>query len=167
MERQYNTDKPKKVIDKKQALARLESYCAYQERSQQEARDKLYELGLHSSEVEETISDLIQSNFLNEERFAMAYAQGKFRMKGWGRIKIKQGLKLKRVSDKLIVKALKSIDPDDYLKMLQTILDKKAALIREKNLQKRNYKLTSYAMGKGYESDLVREVLKAHDARAL
>ncbi|MDF3077613.1 MAG: regulatory protein RecX [Sphingobacteriaceae bacterium] len=152
-------EKPKKVIGKTQALAKLESYCAYQERSQQEARDKLYEYGLYPNEVEETISELIQNNFLNEERFAMAYAQGKFRMKHWGRIKIKQGLKLKRVSDKLITKALNSIDGDDYLKSLQSILTKKAALITEKHPQKRNYKLMSYALGKGYERDVVWDVI--------
>jgi regulatory protein len=152
-------EKPKKVIGKMQALAKLESYCAYQERSQQEARDKLYEYGLYPNEVEETISELIQNNFLNEERFAMAYAQGKFRMKHWGRIKIKQGLKLKRVSDKLIVKALNSIDGDDYLKSLHSLLTKKAALIKEKHPQKRNYKLVSYALGKGYERDVVWDVI--------
>ncbi len=153
-------DKPKKVIDKKQALAKLENYCAYQERSQQEARDKLYELGLHSRDVEETISELIQTNFLNEERFAMAYAQGKFRVKHWGKAKIKQGLKFKRISEKLINKALTSIDSEDYLKTLEVLLIKKAAVVKEQNEMKKKLKLIAYALAKGFERDLVQDVIK-------
>src|SRR5437588_10925964 len=111
----------KKVTDEKTALAKAEHYCAYQERSQQEVRDKLYEWGLYPAGVENVIMHLIEGNFINEERFANAYAIGKFRQKGWGMIKIKQGLKFKKVSEPLIKKALKSINEDDYIKMLQTV----------------------------------------------
>ncbi len=99
--------KPIKITDEKIALAKAEHYCAYQERSQQEVRDKLYEWGLYSNVVERVITELIAGNFLNEERFANAYTRGKFNQKGWGKNKIKQGLKFKRVSDPLIKKALK------------------------------------------------------------
>src|ERR1700740_2175906 len=99
----------KKITDKKVAMAKAEHYCAYQERSQQEVRDKLYEWGLWPEAVEHIISQLICDNFLNEERFAKAYALGKFRQKGWGKIKIKQGLKLKKVPEVLIKKALLTI----------------------------------------------------------
>src|SRR5579872_6681533 len=104
----------KKVTDEKTALAKAEHYCAYQERSQQEVREKLYEWGLHPAGVENVIMHLVEGGFLNEERFANAYTIGKFRQKGWGRIKIKQGLKFKKVSEPLIKKALNSIDGDDY-----------------------------------------------------
>ena len=117
-------DRPEtnKITDEKTAFAKAEHYCAYQERSQQEVRDKLYEWGLYPSVIENIIVQLIAGNFLNEERFALAYATGKFRQKGWGKIKIKQGLKFKRVSDPLIKKALKSINEDDYWQMLKTII---------------------------------------------
>ena len=86
-------DSPKtnKIIDENAARSKAEHYCAYQERSQQEVRDKLYEWGQYPDVVENIISGLITGNFLNEERFAKAYAIGKFRQKGWGRMKIKQG----------------------------------------------------------------------------
>src|ERR1700712_929985 len=102
--------KPAKITDEKMALAKAEHYCAYQERSQQEVRDKLYEWGLYPDAVENVIVHLIEGNFLNEERFANAYTRGKFNQKGWGRIKIKQGLKFKKVSDVLIKKALLTIN---------------------------------------------------------
>ena len=122
-----------KIFSREQAKIKAESYCAYQERSQFEIRNKLYEWGLHQKDVEEIISELIELNFLNEERFALAYSLGKFRIKGWGKNKIKQGLKLKRIPDKLIIKSLKSIDDNDYLIMLRKILQKKSNTIFEKD----------------------------------
>jgi regulatory protein len=154
-------DQPKtKITDEKAAYSKAGHYCAYQERSQQEVRDKLYEWGLHSNAVENIISGLIADNFLNEERFAKAYTQGKFKQKGWGKIKIKQGLKLKKVPDVLIKKALQTIAGDDYLQSLQKVLIKKAALITEKQPFKRKYKLQQYALSRGYENDLIHDVLK-------
>ncbi|GAB2685759.1 regulatory protein RecX [Mucilaginibacter koreensis] len=151
----------KKITDPKRAQAKAEHYCAYQERSQQEVRDKLYEWGVYPSVIEQIITRLIGDNFLNEERFAMAYAQGKFNQKQWGRVKIKQGLKLKRVSDKLINKALRSLDGDAYMATLEKLMQKKADKLTEREPYKRRYKLQQYAMSRGFESDLISEVLKA------
>lgn len=158
-------DKPKtiKITDPKVALAKAEHFCAYQERSQQEVRDKLYEWGLWPDAVEQVISQLIEGNFLNEDRFAKAYTKGKFNQKAWGKIKIKQGLKFKRVPDVLIKKALLTIDMDDYLAALTHVLEKKAASLSEKNKLTRKYKLQQYAMGRGYEADLIADVLKNSD----
>jgi regulatory protein len=148
-----------KIFSRQQAKVKAESYCAYQERSQFEIRNKLYEWGLFQNDVEEIISELIESNFLNEERFALAYTLGKFRIKSWGKIKIKQALKLKRVPDKLIKKSLQSIDDDDYLTMLKRILEKKAENLRETDSFKRRYLLTRYGSGKGFELDLISDLL--------
>ncbi len=155
--------KTPKITDEKLALKKAEHYCAYQERSQQEVRDKLYEWGLWPAAVENIIGQLIGDNFLNEERFAKAYAKGKFNQKGWGRIKIKQGLKFKRVPDVLIKKALATIDGDEYLQLLQKTITKKAKLLNEKDSFKRRYKLQQYALSRGYESDLIGDVLKEGD----
>ncbi len=152
-------DRPKKKYDKKSAKAKAEHYCAYQERSQQEVRNKLYEWGLFRNEVEEVISELIGDNFLNEERFAIAYALGKFRMKDWGRVKIRQGLKLKSVSDYCIRKAIGMIDMDDYEQSLSELIEKKARLIHEKDDFKRKHKLAGYAISRGFEPDMVWAVL--------
>jgi len=155
-------DSPKttRISDEKTALTKAERYCAYQERAQQEVRDKLYEWGLWPEAIENIIALLISNNFLNEERFSKAYALGKFRQKGWGRIKIKQGLKLKKVPDVLIKKALQQIDGDDYEKALTDLLAKKLRLIAEKDPFKRRYKLQQYALGRGYESDIINTILQ-------
>lgn len=148
-----------KIFSRQQAKVKAESYCAYQERSQFEIRNKLYEWGLHQKDVEEIISELIELNFLNEERFALAYSLGKFRIKGWGKNKIRQGLKLKRIPDKLIIKSLKEINEDDYMLMLTKILKKKLNTISEKDPFKKRYLLSRFASSKGYESDLIADLL--------
>ena len=155
-----DTTKLNKITDEKTAKLKAEHYCAYQERSQQEVRNKLYEWCKYPNMIETIISQLISDNFLNEERFAKSYAQGKFRQKGWGKIKIKQELKLKRVPDILIKKALQGIDGDEYLLMLQKVLIKKLSTVTERDGFKRRYELTQYALSRGYEGDLITEVLK-------
>src|ERR687886_2511625 len=96
----------KKFLTKEQALQKLKQYCAYQERSHYEVVQKLWDLGVRKAEHDEIVSALIEEDYLNEERFAIQYAGGKFRMLQWGRVKIKQALKQKGVSEYCIKKAL-------------------------------------------------------------
>lgn len=146
-----------------EARMKAEAYCAYQERSHQELRDKLYSWGLHQAEVEQLIAALITENFLNEERFARIYAQGKFHQKSWGKQKIAHGLKLKGVSPRLIEDALKDIDDTDYQSLLEQVLRKKAGLIKDVDPYLRKMKLARYAIGKGYESESVFLFLNANN----
>jgi regulatory protein len=154
------TTEKQKPIDKKTALLKAAHWCAYQERAQQELRDKLYEWSLRPNEVEEIISELIAQNYINEERFALAYVSGKVRIKKWGVLKIKSGLKQKQINDRLIKKALASIDFDEYQENLLTLLAKKEKTEGEKNPIKRQYKLLKYLQSKGYENDLIFLLLK-------
>ena len=148
-------------VDFQKVYKKILKYCAFQERSQQEVRDKLYALGLHRREVEQAIGELIAEGFLKEERFALAFAGGKFRMKKWGRVKIKNALREKKVSEPLIKQALAAIDQRDYLKTLQQVIAAKAKITKAENPLKRKYKLASYAIQRGFEPDLVWELLRA------
>ena len=149
----------RKKYDAQQAYLKARGYCAYQERSQQEVRDKLYSWGVSPSDLEEILVKLIDENFLNEARFALAYAGGKFRIKQWGKVKIKQGLKAKAVSEYCIKKALASIDAADYRATLNKILRDKGKDFTRIDSQKAKYKIAQYAIGRGFESNLVWEVL--------
>lgn len=118
-----------------QALQKAKHYCAYQERSHAEVKEKLYGFGLYKKEVDPIISTLIEENYLNEERFAIAFAGGHFRTKQWGRVKIKYQLKLKQVSEYCIKKALKTIDDNDYLQTLEKLFTEKLKTLKgEKNI---------------------------------
>lgn len=153
-------EKRQKKISKVQALRKASDYCAFQERCQQEVRDKLYTWGLHSDDVENLISLLITEGFINEERFAKAFAGGKFRIKKWGRNKITSELKRRNISEYCIRKAMQEIDGNDYFKSLKEIIDKKANEIKEKNVFKKAGRIASYCISRGYESDLVWEILR-------
>lgn len=156
----FEDKKPKKKLTPNQATIKAQLSCAYQERCQQEMRDKLYEWGLHSNDVENIIANLISDNFLNEERFAKAYAGGKFRIKKWGRIKIKIELKKRKISDYCIKKGMQEIDDADYIKTLKDIITKKLKENPKGKQQVRNYKAAQYAISRGYEGDLVWEEIK-------
>lgn len=135
-------------------------YCNYQLRSHHEARNKLYELGCKTIEVEELISELIEKGLLNEELYARAIARGKFRMKQWGKVKIIQQLKLQRVSDYCIKKALTEINPEEYYNTLKKLAQKKWAELKSEKLQPiRKNKTYRYLAQKGYESSLINDVL--------
>jgi len=148
----------KQSLTKEQALQKIKHYCAYQERCHQEVKEKLYELGMHKKDVEELISTLIEDNYLNEERFSIQYAGGKFRMNHWGKIKIKYALKQKQVSEYCIKKALSQIDNEAYLKTLEKLVEEKQlSLKKEKNRFVTLRKVQDYLLQKGFESDLIKD----------
>jgi regulatory protein len=151
----------KKQLSKEQALQKLKHYCAYQERCHSEVKEKLYNLGVWKNEHDEIIASLIQENYLNEERFAIAYAGGKFRVKQWGRVKIKYELKQKQVSEYCIKKALKQIDEEEYLAVLDKMAKEKYASLKNEQYLVRKKKTMAFLISRGFEAGLVQQVLQA------
>lgn len=151
---------PSQSFTREQSLLKIKPYCAYQERCHSEVRDKLYSFGLHKNEVEEIISTLITENYLNEERFAIQFAGGKFRMKQWGKVKIKQALKFRQVSEYCIGKALNEIEGDEYEKTFQKIAEQKWKTLKgEKNIFIKKRKLHDFLIHKGFETNMIHDVV--------
>lgn len=150
-----------KQLSKEQALQKLRHYCSYQERCHAEVKEKLYSFGLFKQTVEECISQLIEESYLNEERFAIQFAGGKFRMKQWGRQKIKQALKQKRVSEYCIRKGLQEIDAEQYSKTLQKLAAQKWRTVKGPGITKyvKMQKTTTFLLQRGFEPELIRQVL--------
>ena len=153
--------KKQKNYTPKEALIKAAAYCAYQERTQQEVRTKLFSYGLEPDDVEELILRLSEEKMIDEERYAGAYVRGKYSLKRWGRRKIVQGLKAKGISDYCVKQGMKEIDPEVYEQNLQHLLEKKNATEKEKNPFTRRQKLSYYLLSKGYENDLVQDALKS------
>jgi regulatory protein len=149
----------KKYLTKEQALQKLRQYCAYQERSHSDVEQKLWDLGVRRAEHDEIISALIEEDYLNEERFAKAFAGGKFRMNDWGRKKIYYALKEKKVSEYNIKRAMKEIDEEAYRKTLLDLAEKKFLLLKAEQYLVRKKKTIDYLLQKGFEQDLVFKVL--------
>jgi regulatory protein len=149
----------KKQLTKEQALQKLKHYCAYQERCHSEVKEKLYSLGVWKRGHDEIIASLIEEGYLSEERFAIAYAGGKWRVKKWGRVKIKYELKQKLVSDYCIKKALKQIDEEEYLAVLSQLAKEKYAALKNVQYIVRKQKTINYLVAKGFETALITTVI--------
>ncbi len=151
----------KSALSPEQALQKLRHYCGYQERSHSEVQEKLYSFGLRKKDVEAALATLIEENYLNEERFALQFAGGHFRLKSWGKVKIRYELKQRQVSEYCIKKALVAIDDEDYEKTLSRLAEKKWETFGdESNIFSRRKKVQDYLMQKGYESDRVTAVVR-------
>jgi regulatory protein len=155
------TQKPtSSKVNSSDALVKLYRYCAYQERSHQEVRNKLFELRLHQQDVDEIISRLITEGFLNEERFAKAFAGGKFRIKKWGRVKIVNELEARGLTKNCIKSGLKEIGDGDYRKTLVDLLTKKSEQLEEPNQFVKRDRLSKFVIQKGFEPELVWSIIK-------
>ncbi|MCB0606200.1 MAG: RecX family transcriptional regulator [Lewinellaceae bacterium] len=150
----------KKTLTPEEALLKLQRFCAYQDRCHQDVRSKLIELGVYGDTLESVLAELISDGFLNEERFARSFVRGKFRIKRWGRQKIRQGLLQRQIPDAIIRIALQEIDSEEYALTLAHLLDQKAAMLPPDEPGQRTQKLFAYAASRGYETELIWEFLK-------
>ena len=150
----------KRVYKINEAISRIKNYCALQDRCQWDVRQKLTEWGLLENTKDIIMIELINDGFIDEERFSRSFCRGKFRIKKWGRRKIKFELKMKNISSVCIKKGMEEIDEKEYLKALENQAEKKNGLIKEKNHFKRQTKLGNYLIKRGFEANLVWEKLK-------
>ncbi len=140
-------------------MARLRHFCAFQERCIHDVEEKLREWKVGSERSEKIIEQLVKEDFLNEERFAKSYAGGKFRINHWGKTKIIYELERRQVPDLIIQIGLQEIDDEEYEEALKELLLRKSKEINEKDPYKRKQKLIAYAAQKGFEFNLIRDVL--------
>lgn len=150
--------KHNKYVSKDEALAKLQRYCAYQDRCHQEVEKKLKDYGIWGEDLDDIVVELIRENFLNEERFARSYARGKFRIKRWGKTKITRELKFRKISKYCIKKAMEEIDQEEYKNELRKILAKKIKEYKNPKFYERKVKAARFAMMKGYESSMVWDI---------
>lgn len=146
-----------KVYTVDEALSKMERYCAYQERCHQEVEQKLSEMRLIQEAVDKIILHLLEHDYINETRFAKAYARGKFSIKKWGRNRIVNELKRRKISAYNINAALQEIADEDYIKCFDALAEKRLHQIKETNKYKKRKKLADYLLYRGWESELVYE----------
>lgn len=150
----------KEVYSVKEAIQKMEHFCAYQERCHDEVTSKLWSMKLNSSEIDEIIVHLIEHNFLNESRFACSFARGKHRIKHWGKIRINNELKRRHINQTLINIALKEITPEEYAETFHSLAERHWEAIREKNILKKRKKFCDFLLRRGFESNLIYDKAK-------
>ncbi len=144
------------TLSDQELLYKLKLWCDRQERCHSELRTKLFKEGVYGVRVDQFVAELISENYINESRFSSAYVSGKFRIKRWGRNKIVQSLKLKRVSEYCISIGLKEIDLEEYNTTITSLIEKKLRDYKsEKNPYVLKSKVAKYLMARGFEGELV------------
>lgn len=154
----------RRFLTPEQAYVKIRFYCAYQERTHQEVKQKLFQYGISWDAINEILAKLIEAGFLNEERFARAFVGGKFRTKEWGRKKIEVELKKRGVSTYSIQKALRDeIDQADYEKTVHKLIKKKWKSLRGPGNTSyvKQAKTRQYLISRGFENDIISRNLKA------
>ncbi len=162
MKQKNDSQQKNKDTNIETVLSKTQSYCAYQERCKQEVKNKLLNYGLSSENNEFIIKKLVEDNFINEKRYAILFTNGKFRIKKWGKQKIKYELKKKEIPAIYINEAISKIDDTEYLKTLEYILNKKQKTLKEHDKYKLKNKLVAYAISKGFEQELIWNILKKY-----
>jgi regulatory protein len=150
----------KEIFSIKDATNKIEHYCAYQERCHQDVVSKLKSMKLDSEEIDEIIAHLIGSNFLNESRFACSFARGKHRIKHWGKIRIVNELKFRKITTYNINLALKEITSEEYSATFHNLAERHWEALQESDSLKKRKKFCDYLLRRGFESNLVYEKVK-------
>ena len=147
-----------KTVPFEKAQEKIRKYCAYQERCQDDARQKLREWQIEPKKVEQLVKTLVAEGYINDARFARAFVRGKFKIKSWGTAKIVYELKRKNISEDCIAQALKEIDNDSYRETLQKLAQQWLAKHKTETDFVRKQKLFRYLFSKGYRSNEIEAV---------
>ena len=150
----------KRVYDITIAIERLKNYCALQDRCQWDVTQKMKEWGLLEMTQKHILEILIQEKYVDEERFTQSFCRGKFLIKKWGKVKITNELKKKKISDICIKKGLEEIDLTEYDLLLENLLTKKNDTLRDKNHFTRKSKLARFLIQRGFEGNLVWDKIR-------
>ena len=148
-----------KVYTVKEATERIQSFCAIQDRCQWEVEKKMKEWEISDEIIENILTDLILDKFVDEQRFSESFCRGKFRIKRWGKVKIKNELKIKKISKNCIDKGLLQIENKEYTKVLKYLYIKKRNSIKDTNQFIRKGKIAKHLQQKGFESNMIWELI--------
>lgn len=143
-----------------EAKEKLSTFCAYQERCIWETKRKLYEKGIKEPDCDDLITFLIEEKFIDEERFARSFSRGKFKLKKWGKGRIRQELKMRQIPESFIKAGLSEIDPYEYYDTLLSQVEKHWERIKEPETYKKRFKVIQYLFSKGYEMDLIKDAIE-------
>jgi regulatory protein len=139
---------------------KLTRFCSYRERCNFEVIQKMNELKVADSLREKYLKQLMEENYLNEERYIKAYVNAKVYIKKWGKKKIMAELSMRRVDKSVVQKTFLEVDDDLYISNLQHLAEKKWRTIAKKGDREKQAAMYQFLGSKGYESDLIKDAIK-------
>lgn len=151
----------RKNITPQQALVRLETLCAASEQCTHDLLNKMLRWGLQRDAADEVLDSLIDRRFVDDSRFAAAYARDKMRFSRWGRRKIAAALYARRISRSDIADALAGLPDEEYRLTCTRLLKSKVRSARLKQTPEDVRKLYAFGVARGFESALVSSLVRS------
>lgn len=142
-----------------EALLKVQKLCSTEEKCRSDVRKKLFDWGITSENTEKIIDGLISENYIDERRYAKSFTKDKLRLNKWGKIKISFELNQKKLPRNVIVAAISLIDDKEYFELLKKETRKKLRSLRDKDPYVLKGKLHRYASSKGFENEIIFNVL--------
>lgn len=156
-------NKPKHIYTEQEAYQKLSALCAMSEQCCWDVEKKMKRWEMPEELMKRVVMKLVQEKFIDEQRFAKAFVRDKFRYNHWGRVRIEQELKMRKISLRHIEEGLEEIDTQDNLESLRSIIEKKRPSVKGKNEYEIRGKLIRFALGRGFAMDDVIKVVGSLD----
>ena len=153
----------KKEMTEQEAYLQLAALCAQAEHCEQEMRDKMRRWELDETVQNRIVNRLIKERYVDDERYARAFVKDKIRYNKWGRRKVQQALWQKRIDADIQQRVLDEIEEKEYLDILRPLLKQKRKSIKAESDYELNQKLVRFALGRGFDFDIIRQCLNVDD----
>ncbi|MDE5997513.1 MAG: RecX family transcriptional regulator [Muribaculaceae bacterium] len=140
-------------------LVRMAGLCAGAEQCAVDIRQKILRQGFSVEEAEKMLAYLRTNKYIDDSRYARAYAVDKVRFSGWGKLKVMMGLRAKGMSDSMISQALDYIPEKDYIEVLNKVLLAKARCLDLGEVKERQ-KLYRHLASRGFESQQIISAIR-------
>ena len=146
-----------------EAYLTLAALCAQAEHCQWEMVEKMRKWEIPEETQARIMERLVKERYVDDERFAMAFAKDKVRYNKWGRRKVEQTLWQKRIDEDIRKNVLNEIDDEEYLSVLRPLLKQKRKSIKAQNDYELNQKLMRFALGRGFTFDIIKQCIDVED----
>lgn len=154
----------KEECSEREARNKAEAYCSSVERCVSEVEMKLEQWGATNEIKEKVIKHLIEEKYIDQQRYCAAFVRDKYRFNQWGRVKIGQALRMKRISSDFISHGMEEIDEEEYFKILSSLIEQKKKSVKARTEYERNGKLIRFALGRGFEMEAILRCVKQADS---
>lgn len=151
-------------MTEQEAFLRLSALCAQAEHCEYEMQEKMRRWQLPDDAQARVMQRLVSERYVDDNRYALAFARDKVKYNKWGRRKVEQALWQKRIADDIRQQVLDGIGDADYISVLRPLLQQKRRAVKARNDYELRMKLVKFALGRGFTMDVIRQCVNTDDA---
>ena len=151
------------TMTEQEAYLRLAALCAQAEHCEYEMQEKMRRWEIADDAQARVMQRLITERYVDDERFARAFANDKVKYNKWGRRKVEQAMWLKHIAEDIRQRVLDSIDDEEYIAILRPLLQQKRRSVKAHNDYELRQKLFKFAIGRGFTMDIIKQCISIDD----